>query len=137
MKWVTWENVGVDRLACAWLIQTRLDPSAEFVFIPAGAPLPPGAEPFDIPGARFSHHGGRCTFYALLAHAGLDDPVLHRLARLVDEADVPGEVAVEPAAPGLDLVCRGLRRLSPDDAAALPHGRLLYDAVYAALQAEP
>jgi hypothetical protein len=135
MKWVTWENVGVDRLACAWLIQTRFDPAAEFVFVPAGAPLPAEAEPFDIPGARFSHHGGRCTFHALLAHYQLDDPVLQRLARIVDEADVPQEVALEPAAPGLDLICRGLRRASPDDQAALERGRLVYDALYAELAA--
>ena len=23
MKWVTWENVGVDRIGCAWLILTK------------------------------------------------------------------------------------------------------------------
>ena len=51
MKWVTWERVGVDRMACAWLITKYLDPEAEFLFVPAGQkPLPEGAEPFDIPG---------------------------------------------------------------------------------------
>ena len=33
MKWVTWENIGVDRMACAWLI-LRIDPQAEFSFVP-------------------------------------------------------------------------------------------------------
>ena len=27
MKWVTWENVGVDRIACAWLIKRSIDPA--------------------------------------------------------------------------------------------------------------
>jgi len=36
MKWVTWEQVGVDRMACAWLILKYLDPDAEFLFIPTG-----------------------------------------------------------------------------------------------------
>ncbi len=36
MKWVTWEQVGVDRMACAWLITTYLDQEAEFLFVPAG-----------------------------------------------------------------------------------------------------
>ena len=36
MKWVTWEQVAVDRMACAWLIRRQIDPKAEFVFIPAG-----------------------------------------------------------------------------------------------------
>ena len=29
MKWVTWERVGVDRMACAWLITKYIDPQAE------------------------------------------------------------------------------------------------------------
>ena len=36
MKWVTWENVGVDRMACAWLIRKLIDPKAKFIFISAG-----------------------------------------------------------------------------------------------------
>ena len=43
----------------------------------------------------------------------------------------PQEVAVEPVAPGLDLLCRGLRAISPDDQVALDRGALLYDALYA------
>ena len=46
MKWVTWEQVGVDRMACAWLITKYLDQEAEFRFVPAGQkPLPEEAEP--------------------------------------------------------------------------------------------
>jgi hypothetical protein len=137
MKWVTWENVAVDRMACAWLIKRFIDPQAEFIFIPAGyKPLPEGALPFDIPGAAYSHHRGRCTFYTLLREFNLKDPILQRIAQIVDEADVVQEAAVEPAAPGLDLLCRGLRRISPDDASALAHGALIYEALYAELQAE-
>jgi hypothetical protein len=44
---------------------------------------------------------------------------------------------VEPAAPGLDLICRGLRRTSPDDHVALERGALIYDALYAELAADP
>ena len=65
MKWVTWMGVGIDRMACAWLIRRRIDPDAQFLFIPEGsAALPPGATPFDIPGTRLSHHRGRCSFAA-------------------------------------------------------------------------
>jgi hypothetical protein len=136
MKWVTWENIGVDRMASAWLIRRSIDPQAEFVFIPAGQkPLPEGAEPFDIPGVRFSHHRGHCTFHALLKEHQLKDAVLARIAAIVDEADVIQEAAVEPAAPGLDLICRALRRTSTDDDEAIRRGQLLYDALYAELSA--
>jgi hypothetical protein len=134
MKWVTWENVGVDRMACAWLIQRWIDPKAEFVFIPAGTK--PGiskAEPFDIPGARYSHHRGHCTFHTFLKEHQLKDPVLSHIAQIVDEADVVQEAPLEPAAPGLDLICRGLRRISRDDHQALEYGDLLYQALYAEL----
>lgn len=134
MRWVTWQNVGVDRMACAWLIRKFIDPQAEFLFIPAEQKtLPADAEPFDIPGVRLSHHGGHCTMVNILAEYALRDPALHRIARMVDEADVVQDVSVEPAAPGLDLICRGIRLVSPDDQTALERSMLIYDALYAQL----
>jgi hypothetical protein len=134
MKWVTWEKIGVDRMACTWLIPRWIDPKAEFAFVPRGErPAAKAGEPFDIPGARYSHHGGHCTFYALLKEHKLNDPILERIARMVDEADVIQDVSVEPAAVGLDLICRGLRQISRDDFEAMEHGRLIYNALYAEL----
>jgi hypothetical protein len=134
MKWVTWKNIGVDRMACAWLILRHIDPQAEFSFVPMGQkPLPENGEPFDIPGERYSHHGGHCTFYAFLKEHKLDDPILTRIAQMVDEADEIQEVTLEPAAKGLDLICRGLSRISKDDFEAVEHGCLIYDALYAEL----
>jgi hypothetical protein len=136
MKWVTWERVGVDRMGCAWLIRKHIDPQAAFEFIPRGSSLPSDAEPFDIPGVKFSHHGGHCSFYALVRHFKLTDPVLARIARIIDEADTVQEATVEPAAPGLDIICEGLRLISADDHGALMLGRNLYDALYARLAKE-
>jgi hypothetical protein len=134
MKWVTWENIGVDRMACAWLIQRWVDPKAEFSFIPQGEkPQSKDGEPFDIPGVRYSHHGGHCTFYIFLKEHRLDDPILQRIARIVEEADIVQEIKVEPAAMGLDLICRGLRQISKDDFEAIEHGRLIYEALYTQL----
>jgi hypothetical protein len=136
MKWVTWENVGVDRIGCAWLIRRQIDPDAEFVFIRRGDEIPKEAEPFDIPGVRLSHHNGHCSFHALLRHYRFDDATLHRIARIIDEADTVQEVSVEPASVGLDLICEGLRLISPDDPAAIERGQLVYDALYARLNLE-
>ena len=52
---------------------------------------------------------------------------------MVDEADEIQEVTVEPAALGLDLICRGLRQISKDDFEAMERGSLIYDALYAEL----
>ena len=137
MKWLTWEQVGVDRMACAWLITRYIDREAEFLFVPVGQrPLPEGAEPFDIPGVRLSHHRGHCTFFTMLREYDLKDPILQRIARIVDEADVVQELSLEPAAPGLDLICRGVRLVSPNDGIALERGALIYDALYAQLASE-
>src|SRR5262245_42687213 len=135
MKWVTWENVGVDRIGCAWLIRKYIDPKARFLFVPVGQTkeLPSGAEAFDIPGVRFSHHRGHCSFHALIREHKFDDPILHRIARIIDEADTVQEASVEPAAPGLDLICEGIRLISPDDESALELGAKVYDALYARL----
>ena len=136
MKWVTWENIGVDRMACIWLIRRWIDPKAEFSFIPYGdKPSSKDGEPFDIPGEQYSHHGGHCTFYALIQEHQINDPILLRIAHIVDEADLVQEANVEPVAPGLDLLCRGVRRISKNDHDALEHGILLYEALYSELSA--
>jgi hypothetical protein len=137
MKWLTWENVGVDRIGCAWLIRRSIDPKAVFEFIPSSQKtLPADAEPFDIPGVKLSHHGGHCSFHAILKQHRLDDPILARIARIVDEADTVQEVCLEPAAAGLDLICEGIRLMSPDDEAAIERGSIVYDALYARLAAQ-
>ncbi|MEO8392386.1 MAG: chromate resistance protein ChrB domain-containing protein [Chloroflexota bacterium] len=137
MKWLTWEHVGVDRIGCAWLILRFIDPQAEFRFIPsAQMPLPEGYEPFDIPGVRLSHRRGHCTFHTMLHEYRLQDPILLRIAQMVDEADVVQEVTVEPVAAGLDFICQGIRLISPDDPVAIEHGRVIYEALYAQLAAE-
>jgi len=137
MKWVTWENVGVDRMACAWLILRFIDPKARFSFVPQGqTPDARAGEPFDVPGVRLSHHRGHCSFHTFLDEYKLTDPVLRRLARIIDEADTVQDARVEPSASGLDLICSGLRLTSPDDRTALERGLLIYDAIYAAIKSE-
>jgi hypothetical protein len=121
-------------MACGWLIRRFLDPDAEFVFVPAGQRnIPENAEPFDIPGVKYSHRRGHCSFHTMVREFALNDPCLNRIARIVDEADTVQEVLVEPAAAGLDLICRGLRSTSDNDHVAMEKGFLLYEALYTEL----
>lgn len=137
MKWVTWEKVGIDRMGSAWLIQRFIDADAEFGFIPPGQTVSSDlGEPFDIPGVRLSHRGGHCTFHTLVAEYHLNDPILNRIAGIIDEADVAQVITLEPIAAGLDFICRGLSLTSPDDTTALQRGKLIYDGLYAQLRAE-
>lgn len=137
MKWITWERIGVDRMACGWLITRFLDANPEFIFVsPGEKQLREDAEPFDIPGVRYSHRGGHCSFHTMVREFQLTDPVLMRIARIVDEADTVQEVLIEPVAPGLDLICRGIRESSDNDHAAMEKGIMVYDALYAELARE-
>ncbi|SEP16212.1 chromate resistance protein ChrB domain-containing protein [Paenibacillus sp. OV219] len=135
MKWTTWENVGVDRIACAWLIKRFIDTEAEFTFIPSGSSqIPANEEPFDIPGVRYSHHRGHCSFHTIVKEFQLKDPVLHHIARIVDEADTLQEITLEPIAAGLDAICSGIRLTSKDDHEALNRGFEIYQALYSFLE---
>ncbi|TVY04013.1 chromate resistance protein ChrB domain-containing protein [Paenibacillus cremeus] len=137
MKWVTWENVGVDRMACAWLIKRFIDPDAQFIFIPVGSKqFPEAAEPFDIPGVRYSHYRGHCSFHTMVREHQFKDQILDRIASIVDEADTIQEVQLEPAASGLDNICHGLRLISVDDTQALERGYMIYEALYAQIASD-
>lgn len=139
MRWVTRETIGVDRMATAWLIARFIDQAAEFVFVPEGSG-PPGPETgvaFDMPGARLSHRRGHCTFHTFVSEYRLDDPALDRLARIIDEADIVQEVPLEPAAEGLDMVCRGLRMVCADDQEAITRSRPIFEGLYAYLKHQP
>jgi hypothetical protein len=44
MRWITRENVKVDRVACPWLIKRFVDADAEFLFVPDRNSSPPRNE---------------------------------------------------------------------------------------------
>ena len=136
MKWITRERVKVDRVACPWLITHFLDPDAEFLFVPAEqVPVVAereGATPFDMPGVRLGHHGGKCSFEAILEQYRIDDPALHLLAQIVHGADVAEDLYGRPEAPGLRAIAEGFRHLGlKDDHEILAEEFIVYDALYA------
>ena len=71
MKWITREHPKIDRVACPWLIRRFIDESPEFLFVPADQVTEiskhEDATPYDVPGARLSHVGERCSFDAFLS----------------------------------------------------------------------
>ena len=101
MRWITRENIKVDRVACPWLIKRFVDQDAEFLFVPEGELLAAAkredAIPFDA--TRFTevvlnHRGDRCTFEAILEDFHLSDPALLRLGQIVRAAD-PFDLAAQ------------------------------------------
>ena len=136
MKWITRERVKVDRVACPWLIKKFIDPEAGFLFVPADkvqeiAELE-GAIPFDVSGVELGHHGGKCSFEAIVDKYRINDPAIHLLAKIVHGADVSEDLYGRLEAPGLKAIAEGFRHLGlKDDHEILEKEFIVYDALYA------
>lgn len=139
MKWITRERIRVNRTATCWLIRRFLDPEAEFVFAPAdkiaSMQTEIGAIGFDAPGATYPHQNlqGLCSFAALVRERLADDPALQEMARIVQAADIKGQVDDHPAAYGLQLISRGFPRVTNDDYETADRAIFVYDALYASV----
>jgi hypothetical protein len=140
-RWVTREDIKVDRVACPWLITRLVDKDAEFLFVPEGELLETArresATPFDA--TRFAevtlnHRGDRCTFEAILEDFHLSDPALQRLGRIVRAADVKGQESVAPEGLGLRAIAQGFAALGLSDEERLRLQFPMYDALYAYAQ---
>ena len=133
-RWITRERPKIDRIACPWLVRRFIDPSAQFLYVPADQVLEEGerehAIPYDIPGVRFTHRGEACSFDAFIADFGLADAALGELASIVRAADT-GHLDHSPQAPGLAAMSLGLSAMYPNDLDMLEHGMTMYDAFYA------
>lgn len=136
MKWVTRKNANVDRIACPWLIKRFIDKNAEFIFVPpeevADVVRRDGAIPYDVEGVELGHVDGRCSFESIILRYKLDDPALHRLARIVHGADVSADVGVTPESAGLMAIARGFALVhGEDDQEKIRLETPMYDALYA------
>jgi hypothetical protein len=131
LKWITWEKVGVDRIACAWLIRKHVDQDATFVFIKRGCDHKEmDGIAFDIAGANLSHKRGKCSFCTILKEYQIADKTLDQIGAIVNAADSINDLLPPPEAAGLDMICRGLTKVLHDDLKALEIGGIIFDAIY-------
>jgi hypothetical protein len=140
MKWITREGIRVNRTATCWLIQRFLDARAEFIFVPAhqvvSMQTEAGGTGFDAPGATYPHKDaqGLCSFAALVHERLAHDQVLLEMARIVQAADIKGELDNHPAASGLQLISRGFPLVAKDDYETAERAAFVYDALYASIK---
>ncbi len=108
MKWITRQNVKVDRVACPWLITHFIDDEAELGFVPADAVLSvaerEGGISFDAPGARYTHRDGKCTFEVMIDDCSLVAPGLDLLAKIVHAADIAADIDSVPEGRGFKAI---------------------------------
>jgi len=135
MKWITRERAKVDRIACPWLISRFIDPTPEFIYVPADRVRAEAerqsATPYDIPDVELGHEGPRCSFDAIMRTYGLEgkDPALDRLALIVRGADT-ADKDLTPESRGLDAIAGGFQQMEIGDHEKLEREFPVYDALY-------
>jgi hypothetical protein len=141
MKWITRQDVKVDRVACPWLIKRFIDPQAEFLFVEEKDLVEKanllGAIPFDAPkieSIKLNHRGPQCTFEAIIEDYAVSDPALARLALIVRAADIKGQESVAAEGIGLRSIAQGFAAMGLSDQDRLARQFPVYDALYAHVQ---
>jgi hypothetical protein len=131
MKWITRENIKVDRVACPWLIQHFIDPNAEFVFLSRNtdwSKIDDGIV-FDVPECELGHHGEDVSFNSILKKFRLTDPALKLLGEIVRAAD-SNPHNPHAAGEGLRWIAHGFSALGLSDHEVLQREYIVYDALY-------
>ena len=95
-----------------------------------------GATGFDAPGATYPHQNaqGLCSFAALVFERLPHDPVLLEMARIVQAADIKGQIDDHPSARGLQLISRGFPLVTSSDDDTVKRAAFVYDSLYASIK---
>ncbi len=131
--WLTRPRPEVDRVGSAWLISKFIDRKPKFVFAPS-ADVVPGAIPFDMLDAEFSHHGNYCTFETLMRRFAISDKVIAKIGEMIHDADLDDARFQRVEAVGIDRVLKGWAKQGLPDKEILRRGFECFDALYAFLQ---
>jgi hypothetical protein len=131
--WLTRPRPEIDRVGSAWLISKFIDRNPKFVFAPSADALP-GAIPFDMLDAEFSHHGNFCTFETLIRRFAISDKLLAKIGEMIHDADLDDARFQRVEAVGIDRVLKGWAKEGLPDKEILRRGFECFDALYAFLQ---
>jgi hypothetical protein len=131
--WLTRPRPEIDRVGSAWLISKFIDRKPKFVFAPS-ADAVPGAIPFDMLDAEFSHDGNYCTFETLIRRFAISDKVVAKIGEMIHDADLDDARFQRVEAVGIDRVLKGWAKQGLTDKEILRRGFECFDALYAFLQ---
>ncbi|PYI98605.1 MAG: hypothetical protein DME98_03790 [Verrucomicrobia bacterium] len=131
--WLTRPRPEIDRVGSAWLISKFIDRKPKFVFAPSANAVP-GAIPFDVLDAEFSHHGNCCTFETFIKRFAISDKVVAKIGEMIHDADLDDARFQRVEAVGIDRVLKGWAKEGLPDKEILRRGFECFDALYAFLQ---
>lgn len=129
--WVTRRAVFVDRIACAWLIKSFIDPKARFKFVAESDYKPkPGELRYDMFDAEFTHDGNRCSFEVLRDRFVAQDAALGQLAEIVHDIDLKDGHFGRAEAAGVAQMIAGITADTDDDAERNRRGGEVLESLY-------
>lgn len=132
-RWMTRQNIHIDRLASAWLIKQFIDKQPRFYFVADGETVE-NAIPFDMFGAEFTHHGEDCTFETLLKRFSLEGVKgLRELGEIVHDIDLKDDKFHRLEAAGLNTIIDGLSDNLRNDRKLLQQASVIFDALFTLL----
>jgi hypothetical protein len=131
--WLTRPHPEIDRVGSAWLIARFIDRKPKFVFASTLDAIP-GAIPFDMLDADFSHHGNYCTFETLTKRFAISDKSLVKIGEMIHDADLDDARFQRVEAVGIDRVLKGWAKEGLSDQEILRRGFECFDALYAFLR---
>jgi len=132
----TWAgNMEMDRCASAWLIKRFVDKSAKFAFFPHGTMIKDGI-PFDTPTAELRQSHNMSTFEVIVKKYDIKDRAIDVLGRIVRDIEINiwGEKFTEESL-GVNAIIRGLGLTSKNEQDCLQKSFIIFDALYAHIQA--
>lgn len=132
--WATRSNLWVDRLACAWLIRSYIDPNAKFLWLKSPKDCPKSALGFDFDGATFTHSGGLVTFEVLVQSFGIISPEIKKLGLIIHALDAGG--IFPPEAQGVEMVLSGIKASEKNDDKLLAKASDVFNALVGAFSEE-
>jgi hypothetical protein len=129
--WVTRENVYVDRIACAWLINRFIDPAARFKFVSSKKYKPqPNELRFDMFDAEFTHDGDLCSFEVMIRRLGLDQKLYARLEEIVHDIDLKDEKFGRPETAGIKTLFSAIVTAHSKDEERIEIGGKILDDLF-------
>lgn len=132
VTWVTRADVGIDRVASAWLVQRFIDAAPVFKFVDSDGYAPrEGEQRFDMFDAEHSHEGDRCTFEVLLDRFALGHAGLREIAEVVHDLDLKDDRYGRAETPGVLAQLAGIRALHREDIERVRAAGAMFDALRA------
>jgi hypothetical protein len=129
--WITRQNIHVDRIACAWLIRSFIDPEARFRFVPGKTYEPRHGElRFDMFDAEFTHEGDKCSFEVFVERFGLHDAGLRAIAEIVHDIDLKDGKFGRRDADGVASGIPALASSARDDDDRVARGSALFEDLH-------